>query len=165
MAVVNTKSPGITNRDAVPSVLNNSIIDRAQTRLSKDRVGLVNGDSIASVFRVISVPSNARVQSLLLSTDAITTCAADIGVYRNTRDGAAVVDADFFASAQSLAAALTNTDVTNESGVNTIAKSVQPLWQALGFTSDPNTTFDICLTLTAAAASSGDAALACTYAE
>ena len=74
MAVVNTKSPGITNRDAVPSVLNNSIIDRAQVRLSKDYAALTSGDSIASVYRILSVQSNARVDALRLSNEAITTC-------------------------------------------------------------------------------------------
>ncbi len=165
MAVVNTKSPGITNRDAVPSVLNNSIIDRAQVRLCKDYASIANGDSIASVIRVVSVASNARVDAVRLSCAAITSAAADIGVYRNTRDGAAVVDADFFGSAVSIATALTNSDVTNESAINTIQKSVQPLWQALGYTSDPNTTFDICLTLTAASTAAGDVALSVTVAE
>ena len=165
MAVVNTKSPGITNRDAVPSVLNNSIIDRAQVRLSKDRATLVSGDSIASVYRILSVQSNARVDALRLTSDAITTCAGDIGVYRNTRDGGAVVSVAYFGSAVSLATAQTNVDVTNESTTNTIAKQVQPLWQALGFTTDPNTTFDICVTLTAAAGSGGDVALSATFGE
>lgn len=165
MAVVNTKSPGLTNRDAVPPVLNNSIIDRAQVRMSKDRAPIANGDSIASVIRVLSVASNARLSALRLSCDAITSAAADIGVYRNTRDGGAVVDADYFGSAVSIASILTNSDVTNESAVNTIAKQVMPLWQALGFSSDPNTTFDICLTLTAAATAGGDVALSADIAE
>lgn len=165
MAVVNTKSPGITNRDATPPVLNNSIIDRAQVRFSKDRAPLANGDSIASILRILSVPSNARMDSLAISNDAITTCAGDVGVYRNTRDGGAVVSVAYFGSAVSLAAVQTNVDITNESGTNTIAKQVQPLWQALGFTADPQTTFDIAVTLTAAAASAGDVALSARYAE
>lgn len=166
MAVVNTKSPSLTNRDAVPSVANNSITERGQTRLCKDRVAVANGDSIASVLRVISVPSNARVHQLALTNDVLGVGAAgDVGVYRNTQDGSAVVDADYFGSAVALATAQTNLDVTNESGTNTIAKQVQPLWQALGFSADPNTTFDICVTLTAAAAAAGDLALGCIYAE
>jgi hypothetical protein len=165
MAVVNTKSASITNRDAVPSVLNNSTIDRAQVRLSKSFAAIANGDSIASVIRMVEVASNARVDAVRLSCGAITSAAADVGVYRNTRDGAAVVDADFFGSAVSIATILTNSDVTNESTVNTIAKQNQPLWQALGFTTDPNTTFDICLTLTAAATAGGDVALSVTIAE
>lgn len=165
MAVVNTKSPSITNRDAVPPVLNNSFIDRAQVRLCKDYAAIANGDSIASVIRVVSVASNARVDAVRLSCEAITSAEADVGVYRNTRDGGAVVDADFFGSAVSIATILTNSDVTNESTVNTIAKQVQPLWQALGLAADPNTTFDICLTLTAAATAGGNVALSVTIAE
>ncbi len=165
MAVVFTKSPGITNRDAVPPVLNNSVIDRAQVRLSKDRVPVANGDSIASVLRVLSVQSNARIDALRLSCDAITSGAADIGVYRNTRDGGAVVSVAYFGSAVSIATVQNNLDVTNESTTNTIAKQVQPLWQALGLASDPNTTFDIALTLTAATTAAGDVALSATLAE
>lgn len=159
MAVVNTKSPGLTNRDGSPAILNSPAVNRAAIKNVKDQCALVSGDSIASVYRFVTVPSHARVNAVRLSNDAITTCAADIGVYRNTRDGAAVVSVAFFGSAVSLATAGYNTDVTNESTTNTIAKQTQPLWQALGFSADPQTTFDVCATLTAAAGSAGSVAL------
>ena len=165
MAVVAVKSTEISNRDATPAVINNARNTRGEVKAAIGLVALTNGDSIASVYRAFEVPSNARMEALRLASDAITTCAADVGIYRNTRDGGAVVDADFFASAQSLAAALTDTDILNESGVNTLAKQVQPLWQALGFTADPNTTFDVALTLTAAAASTGSTILRGRWAE
>lgn len=159
MAVVNVKSPGLTNRDGVPAILNNPAVNRALLKNAKDYCAVGNGDSIASVYRCVSVPSHARVSAVRLSNDAITTCAGDIGVYRNTRDGAAAVSAGFFGTAVSLATAGYNTDVTNESTSYTLQKQTQPIWQALGFAADPQTTFDICVTLTAAAASAGSLGL------
>lgn len=165
MAVVTLKSAAITNRDATPPLLNNSNTNRGRVM---GAVGLVTSnadDSIGSKFILAEVPSNARVLSVLLSCGAMTSAAGDIGVYRNTRDGGAVVDADFFASAQSLASILTNSDVTNESTVNTPAKQAQPLWQAVGLSADTSSTLDIVITLTAAATASAAAAVKVQYVE
>jgi hypothetical protein len=165
MSVELLKSAAITNRDATPTVLTNSNTARGQLHTAAGLCTPSATASIASIFRHVEVPSNARVQAVLLTCGAVTSAAGDIGVYRNTRDGGAVVDADFFASAQSLASILTNSDVTNESTVHTPAQQLQPLWQALGLTSDPNTTFDIATTLTAAATASADVVLKVQFAE
>jgi hypothetical protein len=103
------------------------------------------------------VPSNALVSDLrIYAPDIGTTTAADIGIYRTAKDGGAVVDADFFASALVLnAGALNGTDVLHESAVFTIANSGQELWQALGLTSDPSVFYDITMTLTGAADATG----------
>lgn len=167
MAVVNTKSDVITNRDAIPTVLNNPSSTFAPLQESSSSVSLVSGDSIASVYRMCSVPSNARISSLKLSCTAVTTCTADIGVYRVTGvDGTAgaVVDVDYFASAQSLASILINSDVINESTTNTPLKQNLPLWQAVGESVDPGGFYDICVTLTAAAGSAGTMALKAIFA-
>ena len=66
-----------------------------------------------------------------------------------------MVDADHFASAQSIATALKNSDVTHESGVFDIDDVEKPLWEALGLTADPQRFYDIAVTLTAAAGSAG----------
>lgn len=160
MAVVNTKSSVIGNADASPAVINTAQLSGGVLRHKRGVVAAVLGDSIGSTYRMIRVNSNDLVAQLLLSCDAITTCAGDVGLYRTATDGGAVVDADFFASAQSLAAALSNTDITRESGVVTIANMEKPLWQALGLASDPQTKYDIAVTLTAAAGSAGGIALA-----
>lgn len=146
------KSAQITNRDAIPAVLNtasNGPVNRAFSS-----VGLVTAvattDVSTDVYRIMEVPTNCRVSSVRLWCAALAgSSAADVGVYRNTRDGGAVVDADFFASAQSLASAVNGTEISNESGVYTLAKREQPLWQAVGLSADPGGTFDICFTLTA----------------
>lgn len=165
MAVVDKKSTIITNRDATPVVFANSVNQKAQINGSYAYVTFASGDSANSIGRILSVPSNARVHSLHVVCGALGgSCAGDIGVYRNTKDGGAVVDADFFASAVSFVSALTHTDVINESGVNNVTKQSQPIWQALGLTEDPQSTFDICVTLTADTAANNSIGLALGYA-
>lgn len=159
MAVVAVKSTGITNADA--KVLNNARVFRGVLEEAVGTVEAANGDSIASVYRFCRVPSNARISRVLLSCDAITTCAGDVGVYKTARDGGAVVDVDFFGSAVSLASALSHSDITHEAdpadaGAGWGQADVEkPLWQALGLTADPYIEYDIAVTLTAAAAAAG----------
>lgn len=155
MAVVNTKASAITNADATPVVLTNPIVSHGFIREAVGTLEAVNGDSIGSVYRLARVRSNARISQVLLACDAITTCAGDVGVYRTAKDGGAVVDADLFASAQSLASALVGSDVTHESGVFGVEDVEKPLWQALGLSADPGVDYDIAVTLTAAAGSAG----------
>lgn len=158
MAVVTTKSAQVTNRDATPNVLNNPNQGaEGRVRSVFGKVAAVNGDSVASKYIFTGVPSNARVDKVRLYSAAFGVGAAtDVGVYRNTDDGGAVVDADFFGSAIDISAAVNGTEISHESGVYTIAKREQPLWQAVGLSADPRTTLDIVATLTGAAAASGD---------
>ena len=155
MAVVNRKSGVITNRDAVPRVLNNpgamggALIGFAGT------VETVATDDINSTYRMAQVPSNAVMHSLRLYSDDIgsSAAAADVGIYRTTDDGGAVVDADVFASAVNLnAGALEGTDLLNESKVTAwgFEDAETMLWQALGLTADPKVMYDIVITATGA---------------
>lgn len=152
------KSAQITNRDAVPAVLNNVNAGYGgELSSAYGRVAAVAADAISDVFRLVEVPTNCRVTSVRLYSAALGgTTAADIGVYRNTRDGGAVVDADLFGSAVSLVSAVNGTEVSHESTVYTPALREQPLWQAAGLSSDPGGTFDIALTLTAAVTTGGN---------
>lgn len=162
MAVVNTKSAVITGADA--KLLQNARTFRGMLQSAVGFLEAVSGDDIGSTYRLCRVPSNACIQEVLLSCDAITTCAADVGVYKTALDGGAVVDADFFGSAVSLASALSNSDVTHEAdpadaGAGYGKADVEkPLWQALGLSADPGIEYDIVATLTAAAGSAGTVA-------
>lgn len=60
------------------------------------------------------------------------------------------MDADLFASAQSLVSALSNENVTHESGAIGVADLEKSLWEALGLSEDPSKDYDVVLTLTAA---------------
>lgn len=159
MAVVTLKSATITNRDALPRIINDGRLERGVMKSFKGFVTAANGDSIGSKYIIGAVPSTAIVRQLLLSCDAITSSATDVGVYRPTSsDGTAgtVVSANLFSAAFSIAAARTAyTDVTNQGGTYSIDKQEQPLWQAAGLTADPGGTFDIVFTLTAATTASG----------
>ena len=167
MAVVAKKGSAITNADA--NILSNARVIRMSLWEAVGAAELANGDSIASTVRLCRVPSNARVSKVLLSCDAITSGAADVGVYKTPRDGGAVQDVDFFASAQSIATALANTDITHEAdpadaGAGFGKADVEkPLWEALGLSADPMTEYDIALTLTAAAAAAGTVSLKVEY--
>jgi hypothetical protein len=172
MAVVTTKSTAVTNADAASQTNNPLRIQGGRLHENVGTLEAVSGDSIASIYRLARVKSNCRISTLLLSCDAITTCAGDIGIYDITAvNSGAVVDVDFFASAQSLATALVNTDVTHEadsadSGAGFgLADVEKPLWQALGLTADPGKLYDIAVTLTAAAGSAGTISLKVRYVE
>ncbi len=157
--VVAARSVPLTNADATPVRLNSASVDRARTLSARGVVSVANPQSIGSTFRMFRVRSGDMIHSILLDCTAITGAAADIGLYRTARDGGAVVDADFFGSAVSLATALAASDVTRESGVVTVANMEKPLWSALGLAADPNVEYDVTLTLTAGATATGNICL------
>lgn len=170
MAVVTTKSTAVTAGDTLPQTNTAQKIHGGRLRESLGVLEAVSGDSIASVYRLVRINSGDRISQVLLSCDAITTCAGDVGIYDVAAVNAgAVVDADFFASAQSLATALVNTDVTHEADAADagagfgLADVEKPLWQALGLAADPGKQYDIAVTLTAAAGSAGTVALKVQY--
>lgn len=170
MAVVTTKSTAVTAGDTLPQTNTAQKIHGGRLRESLGVLEAVSGDSIDSVYRLVRVNSGDRISRVLLSCDAITTCAGDVGIYDVAAINAgAVVDADFFASAQSLATALVNTDVTHEADAADagagfgLADVEKPLWQALGLAADPGKQYDIAVTLTAAAGSAGTVALKVQY--
>lgn len=156
MAVVTVKSARITGRDSTPPAKGGLTLGPRRLYDDAATVEVTNGDSIGSKFILATVPSHASMRELVLLCDAITSAAADFGVYQTTQNGGAVVDADCFGSAVSLASAnTTGTNILHESGVLDIAEIEQPLWQILGLAADPAIDYDIVATLTAAATASG----------
>lgn len=157
-------STPIANRDAVPSVLNMSQLVGGFLMSSKGVFTNGATDTAGSIYRMNQIPSNAIVEEVILRCGSLGTgAAADIGLYRTMEDGGAVVDADFFASALSLAAAVAWVNQALESTVMTIQDMQTPIWQAVGLTSDPKCNFDVCLTLTGAATVSTDILLVTRY--
>lgn len=153
MAVVTVKSTQITNRDAVPATFSNGRVDGGMLRHARGVVAVTSGDSIGSKYIACSIPSNAVVVSVRVSAPDIgTTTATDVGLYQTTANGGAVVDADFFGSAVALSSGpYLKTEVSQESGVFTLANGEKALWEALGLTADSVRDYDVVLTLTAAA--------------
>lgn len=166
MAVVNTKSAAISARDTPGTALVGPHQIKSQVNCAIGKVEVANGDSIASTLRACQVPSNARIVRVSIRCTAITSGAGDIGLYQTAAAGGAVVDADLFASAQSIASALASwTDVTNESTTITATLVEKRLWEVLGLTSDPSVTYDVVMTLTAAAAAAGQVTIMVEYVE
>lgn len=156
MAVNNRNSTYIGNRDATPCLETNAEISGGLVKEGQGYVSSVIADSAGSIYRMFNVPSNARVSRLMLQCAALGAGAAvHVGVYKNVRDGGAVVDADFFATSVDVSGALGPTEVINESGTNTIDKQEMPLWQALGVAADPKSSYDIAVTVSVAIAASG----------
>lgn len=149
MAVVNRSSAAITKRDAPKRQLANP--SEAGGRLI-EKVGYIAAaadDSQNSVYRICSVPSNARVSEVLITAADFTTAGAiNVGLHRTVPDGGDVVDADFFASAFDLASGpYVNTDITHESGAYTIADSEKMIWEVLGMPKDPGIEYDVTATI------------------
>lgn len=164
MAVVNKLSTALAQRDGIPSQLNsNAAPTKLATGRVKESIGTIavaNGDSTGSVLRFFTIHSSWRVSALVASCTAITSAAADVGLYDlPTRNAGAVVDADFFASAQSIATALDGTSVLREAGLITVDKLEWPVWRLLGLATDPGLYYDVAATLTADATAAGSLAL------
>lgn len=171
MAVVTTKSTSITNLDAFPIVTNTAGESApAFMKVVNDNVTAVVGDSIASIYRLVRIPSVAKVKRVLLTYPTASTAGAtdiDVAFSDSTVDGTqqslaggivqitGPVDNKLFGSAQALTAALKNSDITF-ANTFTVAHQNLPLWQVLvnlgatQFTSDPGGFFDIVAKLTTA---------------
>ena len=173
MAVVNLKSVQISNRDSLPKIFTDAFVDAGYAKGTIGSVQTGAADSVGSVYRLIQVPSNARLSALDFVCDAAGG-AVDIGAYYPTYvpkgDGkldtvvpGSVINQNFFAAAQSAAAVLKQTSVLNASGYNTISKQEMTLWAALGMAQDPGILLDICLTVTTAMSAAGFIGLKATY--
>lgn len=164
MAVDTVKSTQITNRDATPAVLNTgSLTGSAHLQETIGFGSITAGASIASTYRLVEVPSNARISQILLSCAAHSSGTTDVGVYKSTKDGGAVVNASFFTAATSLVSVKNNSDCQDQTN-DTLDKHEMPLWQRLGVSADPRTTYDIVLTLTAVVTTAGKVSLKVRYA-
>jgi hypothetical protein len=196
MAVVITKSPSIINLDASPIVaMPTGEGAPGLRRVINDNLTANVGDSIASIYRVVRVPTNAKIKQLLLNyLTASTAGATDIGIAfsDSLTDGTQAqfstlanpmvqitgpVDNKLFASAFLLTSARNQLDITlaapaSTGGIFTLAHMNLPLWQVLvnlgctQFTADPGGSFDIAAKLTTAlTVAAGLFALQCDYVE
>jgi hypothetical protein len=160
MAVVNTKSTFITNADATPPVLTNAAVTCGILREAVGTVEAAAADDNDSIYRMVRVPSNARISSILLASDAVTGSSdVNVGVWQTAANGGAVVSENVFADAVDLSSATAFTEVILETTATDIAKVEYPLWQLLGLTADPQRDYDICLKAVAAASAAGTYAM------
>ena len=145
MAVVNTKSTAITNRDTKPVELSPDHLVRGVLYEAVGTVEVAAADSDTSVYRFVRLRSSDRLSTLQVACDAITAGTSyDFGLYRTAADGGAVVDADLFASAVDLSSALAFTDITYEATAANISQVEKRLWELLGLIADPMIEYDVC---------------------
>lgn len=151
MATVSRKSLAITNRDATPRVINAPANSARELKEVIGYIAAAADDSGTSLYRVVTVPSNARISEILLTcADFSSAGKIDIGVHRTTQDGGAAVDADLFCSAFALTdGPYSNIDLVREAGTSgwTLADAEKALWQALGLSVDPGIEYDITVTV------------------
>lgn len=147
--MANVNSTLIGNRTATPRVANDPWNN---AKMKSTGVGLLEVSTSVDqthILRFVSVPSNAVVREVNLYCDAVAVGGAmDVGVYRTTDDGGAVVDVDLFASAQVVTTALVRSNVAHESGQYDISELGLPLWQAAGMSADPGGWLDVAGTVT-----------------
>lgn len=172
MAVVTTKSPSITNWDALPVFIPTTGEGiEGPMRCITDNVTSVVGDSIGSIYRFVRIPTNAKVKRVLLNIFTASTAGAadiDIAFSDSATDGTqpalaggivqitGPADNKIFASAFTLTATANQKDMTFNTTSFTAVNQNQPLWQVLvglgatQFTTDPGGFFDIVMKLTTA---------------
>lgn len=163
MAVDHVKSTPITNLDATPVVMNTNGEGGAGSLINVSGSSTAVASSSAdSTYRFVRVPSTAKIKQVIITSQAQTAGKLDIGVYYPTTGRTATadlaanaIDQDFFATDVDCASAVQPTDITNESGTYTINKWNQPLWQAVGLSSDPGGYFDIVGTVHTTAVTTG----------
>lgn len=163
MAVVNTKSTFITNADATPQVPTRASIGAGKLMCAVGTVEIAAADDDTSVYRFVRVPSNAVITSIKVFCDAITSGTSfDCGLYRTANDGGAVVDADAYASAVSLASAITTgTEIRFEAA--DIANVEKRVWEDAAATADTKYDYDICLTANTVGSAAGTVSLQVVY--
>lgn len=174
-AVNSYKSTTITHRDATPQVPTPGFVSKGNLVAATAYLTLaaLATDSAGSNFVMVTVPSNARINSVTLScTSSGSTGAVNIGVFQTTANGGAAVGtygAAFFATAQVLTSALIKQQVAWQTdpagatgyGLNQVE---MPLWQALGLSSDPGCYYDIQIVSSAVLVTASKVALDVTYA-
>ena len=164
MAVVNTKSTAITNRDAIPRVVSPAHLVRAEAFQAVATVEVAAADDDGSVYRMVQIRSSDRISSLMVANDAITGMSdCDVGIYQTTANGGAVVTKDVFADGVTFASALDYRDLLNNDEATDIAEIEYKVWQRLGLSSDPVLDYDICITANTVGSGAGTLAMRVNY--
>lgn len=166
MGVVNTKSNIVTNADATPRVLSSVKLAHGRLREQVATVEVAAADSDASIFRFGRVHSSWRVSQILVANDAIACGSSyDIGLYETVENGGLVKDADFWASAVSMASARAAwTDLTFEAGSagGDPANCEKSIYDILGLTGD-HKWYDVAMLANAVGTAAGTISLLIRY--
>ena len=172
------KSTLLANRDATPKVLSDAFLAGGILSETIGSVKVGTSDSANSYYRLISIPSNARISQLYWQSDAIGSggpTQLDVAVWYPTSiptgganflasgSSGAILSSSFFATALQANTANALTEITNSSTNYLIPLQETPLWNVLGFTADPEISFDIGFVTRTATQAAGYVGLKCRY--
>ena len=161
MAIVNTLTTALAAQDAAEDL---AATNGSPLHVVTGVVEVAAGDDNGSTYRILRLPSTARIVNLEISSDALGTLASyDVGVYNIAANGGAAVDDDEFGSSISLASVTGWTDILEEAAGVLRDAIGKPLWQRLGLTSDPGKAYDIVATGVVAGDAAGSICLRCYY--
>ena len=165
-----------------PAVANTSAEGAAGTmKQITDKVTIASGDNTSSQYHFVRLPTNAHVKKVTYRAVTVASAgAADFNVVFSDSiyDGTSTANQGtvpqissannkLFGSAQSLLATSSGTgslDLTYANITNfPYGSENQPLWQVLGFTTDPGGKFDIVAYVTTTVTTGGTALLAVDY--
>lgn len=170
------KSTLLTNRDATPKVLTDASLSGGVMSEVQGSAKTGASDGGGSTYKLISIPSNARLSQLYWQSDTLGSgCVVDVGVWYPPAlplgganflaygSSAALIGTSFFATALTANGAQARTDITNQSLNYLIPLQETPLWNVLGLPSDPEISFDIGFVVRVATASAGYVGLQARY--
>jgi hypothetical protein len=151
-------STQITNLNATPIVRNTAgVSGQARLNNADGYVTVAASDGAGTKYFLNRVKSNVIVKRMILASEAQGAGKVNVGAYYasdarytppgNSANVGVAIDDDFFATDVDLASKVQPTDITFESGTYTFDKMAQPLWQALGLSSDPGGFIDIVATV------------------
>tara|TARA_R110000868_G_scaffold24342_2_gene96268 strand:+ start:567 stop:1109 length:543 start_codon:yes stop_codon:yes gene_type:complete len=170
----------ITNLNATPVVIGSTGQNAVgNLRVVTGSVTAVSADDTSSVYKMVRVPTTAKIKKVEIMSRIQTAGSGDINVaYSNsTTDGTqpdnqgdiiqiSAANNKMFGAAQSLVLAGAPTDFTFKNATNfPQADRELPLWEALGLTSDPGGFFDIQINITTAVTTGGEVSMAVYFVE
>jgi len=152
MSVATIKSTQITNRDASPEVLNNASVASGAVIEAVGVCAVGATDTTGSTYRFLSIPSNARISSVQLWSDASAgaNMTLSMDLYDTTANAGAIVKSGFFKSSLDPSTRFAATDATftaSGAGTNLMSGAEKMVWQNLsGLSSDPSKWYDVVAT-------------------
>ncbi len=171
MGTSHLKSAAITNLDTIPPLTpTTGEGGPGYLREVSGFTTAVAADAAGSTYQLVRIPTNSKVKHLIFTSEAQGAGAVQLGVYYSdsTVDGTAAANqglvvpttgVNFFANDINIAAAVNSVDEVFQNmataGANNLSLYNQPLWQALGLTSDPGGFFDIVATVHTTAITTG----------
>lgn len=174
------KSPQITALDTIPpTTFSTGEGAPGMLRRVDGYVTALDGDNTSSVYKMVRVPTNAKIKSVKINSSIASAGSGDVNVAYSdsTIDGTAPANQGtiiqissannkLFGAAQSLVLAGVTTDFTFKNLTNFPQSSINlPLWQALGLTSDPGGFFDIQINITTGVTTGGLVMMSVDYVE